>query len=85
MRSGLSETGGQKTGTGYLLRFISSGGSCLVLISFIDNNENRDVMSGLNRISGHVSSILALCEGKGGIAEEISVHALEIEKILKDY
>ena len=85
LRSGLSETGGQKTGTGYLLRFISSGGSCLVLISFIDNNENRDVMSGLNRISGHVSSILALCEGKGGIAEEISVHALEIEKILKDY
>ena len=85
LRPGLSESPEDKAGTGYLLRLIGSGENCSILISFIDNSESRDVMNNLNKISGHVSSILDLCEGKDGIAEEISGYALEIEKILKNY
>ncbi|WP_052418665.1 response regulator [Methanolacinia paynteri] len=80
LRSGFAESGAS-----YLLRFIGSGGNYSILISFIDNNGSREILDGINKITGHISSILSLCNGKDGVAKEISEHALEIEKIMKNY
>ncbi|ADN37515.1 response regulator receiver protein [Methanolacinia petrolearia DSM 11571] len=80
LRSGFAESGAS-----YLLRFIGSGGNYSILISFIDNNGSREILDGINKITGHISSILTLCNGKNGVAKEISEHALEIEKIMKNY
>jgi CheY-like chemotaxis protein len=85
LRSGFAGSGEDEGGASYLLRLIDSCGNYSILISFIDNNGNREVLDGINIIIGHISSILALCEGKDGFAEEISGHALEIEKIMKNY
>ncbi|WP_421909645.1 response regulator [Methanolacinia petrolearia] len=79
LRSGFAESGAS-----YLLRFIGSGGNYSILISFIDNNGSREILDGINKITGHISSILTLCNGKNGVAKEISEHALEIEKIMKN-
>ena len=85
LRSGFAGSGEDETGVSYLLRLIGSGGNYSILISFIDNNGNREALDGIDIITCHISSIIALCEGKDGFAEEISEHALEIEKILKNY
>jgi len=72
--------------TGYLLRIIGSGGKYSILISFIENSENRDDIDNINIASAHISLILTLCEGKEDVyAREISEHAKEIERILNKY
>ena len=80
-------TGKEKEGknTGYLLRIIGSEGKYSILISFIENSENRAVVDNINIVSGHISSILTLCEGRDGYAREISEHAEEVERILNKY